>query len=159
MQERLNAVQEELKLEVAAAELARSHAMTVLRRQQQLKEVNGLNIRARRRCPCKAFVYPSARPGSKHVCRQQDMALQEMDLARKEVSRILYQPQTDLEQLHETVNAQREHVIHMRAAKSEAAECLMRCRKDKDELLRLMILDAPPTAEALAAARLSSAGQ
>ena len=39
MQERLNAVQEELKQEVAAAELARSHAMTVLRKQQTLKEV------------------------------------------------------------------------------------------------------------------------
>ncbi len=39
VQERLNAVQEELKQEVAAAELARSHAMTVLRKQQTLKEV------------------------------------------------------------------------------------------------------------------------
>ena len=39
MQERLNAVQEELKLVVANAELARSHAMTVLRKQAQLKEV------------------------------------------------------------------------------------------------------------------------
>ena len=39
MQERLNAVQEELKREVAAAELARTHAMTVLRRQASLKEV------------------------------------------------------------------------------------------------------------------------
>ena len=39
VQERLNAVQEELKLVVANAELARSHAMTVLRKQAQLKEV------------------------------------------------------------------------------------------------------------------------
>jgi len=39
VQERLNAVQEELKREVAAAELARSHAMTVLRKQATLKEV------------------------------------------------------------------------------------------------------------------------
>ena len=39
VQERLNAVQEELKLVVANAELARSHAITVLRKQAQLKEV------------------------------------------------------------------------------------------------------------------------
>ena len=39
MQERLNAVQEELKREVAAAEVARGRAMTVLRRQATLKEV------------------------------------------------------------------------------------------------------------------------
>ncbi len=39
MQERLNAVQEELKREVAAAEVARGRAMTVLRKQATLKEV------------------------------------------------------------------------------------------------------------------------
>ncbi len=39
VQERLNAVQEELKREVAAAEVARGRAMTVLRRQATLKEV------------------------------------------------------------------------------------------------------------------------
>lgn len=39
MQERLNAVQEELKREVAAAEVARGRAVTVLRKQATLKEV------------------------------------------------------------------------------------------------------------------------
>ena len=74
---------------------------------------------------------------------------QEMEVAREEVSRILHQPHTDLEQLRETVSAQAEHVLNMRAARDEATGSLARCRRSKDELLRLMNLDpphAPPAA-------------
>ena len=53
MQERLNAVQEELKQEVAAAELARSHAMTVLRKQQTLKEVSSQARPGACACECR----------------------------------------------------------------------------------------------------------
>ena len=73
-------------------------------------------------------------------------------MARGEVARILHQPQTDLEQLHETINAQTEHAGNMRAAKEAAIQSLAQCRQDKDRLLTLMNSDPPPTAEALAAA-------
>lgn len=85
--------------------------------------------------------------------------VQEMEVAREEVSRILHQPQTDLEQLRDTVNAQREHVSSRRAAREAAVESLVQCRADKDQLLSLMNADPPPSFEALAAAgfRLASA--
>ena len=80
---------------------------------------------------------------------------QEMEVAREEVSRILHQPHTDLDQLCETVSAQAEHVRNMRAARDEATGSLARCRQSKDELLRLMNLDPP---HASAVAQHSSAG-
>ena len=84
-----------------------------------------------------------------------------MEVAREEVSRILHQPHTDLAQLRETVSAQAEHVVNMRAQRDEATGGLARCRRSKDELLRLMNLDpphAPPAAQPLSAG-LSSAGR
>ncbi len=75
-----------------------------------------------------------------------------MEVARTEVARILHQPQTDLEQLRETVNAQKEHASNMRTAKDAAVHSLTQCRHDKDRLLTLMNSDPPPTPEALAAA-------
>ena len=66
-----------------------------------------------------------------------------MEVAREEVSRILHQPHTDLEQLRETVAAQAEHVLNMRAARDAATGSLAGCRRSKDELLRLMNLEAP----------------
>ena len=86
---------------------------------------------------------------------------QEMEVAREEVSRILHQPHTDLEQLRDTVSAQAEHVVNMRAQRDEATGGLARCRRSKDELLRLMNLDppqAPPAAQPLPAG-LCSAGR
>ncbi len=86
------------------------------------------------------------------------MHVQEMELAREEVSRILHQPQTDLEQLRDTVSAQTEHVSNMRAAKDAAIKSLMHCRQDKDRLLTLMNGDPAPGMEALAAARIRLPG-
>ena len=80
------------------------------------------------------------------------LALQEMEMARDEVSRILQQPQTDLEQLRDTVDAQTEHAGNMCAAKDAAVQSLAQCRQDKDRLLMLMSGNPPPTVEALAAA-------
>ena len=73
-------------------------------------------------------------------------------MAREEVARVLHQPQTDLEQLRDTVDAQTEHAGNMRAAKNAAIQSLAQCRQDKDRLLMLMNSDPPPTGEALAAA-------
>ena len=76
-------------------------------------------------------------------------------MAREEVARILHQPQTDLEQLRDTVSAQTEHAENMRAAKDAAIQSLAQCRQDKDRLLTLMNSETPPTGEALAAAGIS----
>ena len=86
---------------------------------------------------------------------------QEMEVAREEVSRILHQPHTDLAQLRETVAAQAEHVLNMRAARDAATGALARCRRGKDDLLRLMNLDPPhaPAAAHPSSAGLTSAGR